>query len=73
MGDQGENNCHGVMGNSLTGSGYGCSLPAMVDAWRDVWRAEETALFGIATLGATFCDRFFSFSRTFCSFLKSEK
>jgi hypothetical protein len=36
----------------MTGSGYGCSLPAMVNAWRSVWRAEETALFGIATLAA---------------------
>ena len=49
---QGENNCHGVMGNSKDGTGYGCSLPAMVSAWRDVWRAPKNALFGVATLAA---------------------
>ena len=43
------------MGNSLTGSGYGCELPAMVRDWRAVWSAEAgttdpLAPFGIATL-----------------------
>ena len=38
------------MGNSLDGTGYGCSLPAMVNSWRSVWRAAPSALFGIATL-----------------------
>jgi hypothetical protein len=49
---QGENNCHGVMGNSQLHSGYGCSLVAMINAWRHVWRASSSALFGIATLAA---------------------
>ena len=25
------------MGNSMDGTGYGCSLPAMIDLWRRVW------------------------------------
>ena len=54
---QGENNCVGVMGNSLNSSGYGCSLPAMVRAWRQVWSAaadttSPLAPFGIAKLAA---------------------
>ena len=49
---QGENNCHGTMGNSQDGTGYGCSLPAMIKGWRSVWRAPENALFGVATLAA---------------------
>jgi len=40
------------MGNSQDGTGYGCSLPAMVKSWRSVWRAPENALFGVATLAA---------------------
>ena len=40
------------MGNSKDGTGYGCELPAMVNNWRDVWDAEDDALFGIATLAA---------------------
>lgn len=47
---QGENNVYGYMGNSLNGSGYGCELPAMVRLWRDVWRVQPNALFGVATL-----------------------
>lgn len=51
----GENNCGGTMGNSLTGSGYGCELPALVRDWRAVWSAnagttDPLAPFGIATL-----------------------
>jgi sialate O-acetylesterase len=53
---QGENNCGGTMGNSKDGVGYGCSLPAMIDAWRKVWSGSEqdqaSRLFGIATLAA---------------------
>ena len=53
---QGENNCGGVMGNSKDGVGYGCSLPAMINAWRTVWSGSEqdqaSRLFGIATLAA---------------------
>lgn len=41
------------MGNSMTGTGYGCSLPAMVRNWRDVWAGDsEDALFGVATLAS---------------------
>jgi len=45
---QGENNVYGDMGNSADGTGYGCSLPAMVRSWRDVWAGEsaERGLFG---------------------------
>ena len=49
---EGENNAYGTMGNSKDGTGYGCELPAMVNNWRDVWDAEDDALFGIATLAA---------------------
>lgn len=53
---QGENNCHGDMGNVIHGTGYGCSLPAMIDSWRAVWCGDEAEkrdrLFGIATLAA---------------------
>ena len=44
------------MGNSKDGSGYGCSLPAMINSWRQVWTGspaeKESRLFGIATLAA---------------------
>ncbi len=50
---QGENNVYGYMGNSKDGTGYGCSLPAMIDLWRSAWTgASSDALFGIATLAA---------------------
>lgn len=55
---QGENNCGGPdMGNSANGTGYGCSLSAMVAAWRHLFSAEAgttnpLAPFGIATLAA---------------------
>ena len=51
---QGENNCHDVMGSSLTSSGYGCAMPALVDSWREVWAPASSGpderIFGIATL-----------------------
>eukprot|EP01052_Picozoa_sp_SAG31_P071631 SAG31_NODE_30554_length_379_cov_1.064286_1_plen_45_part_10 len=44
------------MGNSKDGVGYGCSLPAMIRSWRDVWtgtdKEKADRLFGIATLAA---------------------
>jgi hypothetical protein len=40
------------MGNSAQGTGYGCELPAMVELWRSVWRAQPDAVFGVATLAA---------------------
>merc|ERR1711918_340430 len=54
---QGENNCHGVMGNSALHSGYGCQLPAMVRSWRQQWSAEmgttdPSAPFGVVTLAS---------------------
>ena len=53
---QGENNCYGDMGNSVDGTGYGCSLPAMINSWRYVWSGahaeKEGRLFGIATLAS---------------------
>lgn len=53
---QGENNCGGIMGNSKDGTGYGCSLTAMINSWRRVWTGSATEkasrLFGIATLAA---------------------
>jgi hypothetical protein len=47
-----KNVVYGDMGNSIKGTGYGCELPAMVDLWRRVWRAEPSAIFGVATLAA---------------------
>ena len=54
---QGENNCHGVMGNVLAGTGYGCAMPTLIDSWRGLWSSasssrEDERLFGIATLAA---------------------
>jgi hypothetical protein len=55
--DQGENDCHGTMGNSALKTGYGCQMPAMVDLWRKTWSAEPgttdpLAPFGIITLAS---------------------
>ena len=42
-----------VQGNSKDGTGYGCSLPAMINLWRSIWTgAAHDALFGVATLAA---------------------
>eukprot|EP00041_Stephanoeca_diplocostata_P037874 m.1453942 g.1453942 ORF g.1453942 m.1453942 type:complete len:214 (-) comp25118_c1_seq6:4685-5326(-) len=53
---QGENNCHGVMGNSLTKSGYGCDQAALVRLWRTKWSASSAtdpeAPFGVVSLAA---------------------
>eukprot|EP00035_Acanthoeca_spectabilis_P005246 m.111533 g.111533 ORF g.111533 m.111533 type:complete len:302 (+) comp12934_c0_seq2:665-1570(+) len=53
---QGENNCHGIMGNVMDNSGYGCALPALINGWRNVWAPASSGpdqrLFGIATLAA---------------------
>ncbi len=54
---QGENNCHGFMGNSLEKTGYGCQMPAMMKLWREVWSTEPgttdpQAPFGIVSLAA---------------------
>eukprot|EP01046_Picozoa_sp_COSAG06_P039842 COSAG06_NODE_4759_length_3977_cov_6.284683_7_plen_91_part_01 len=45
------------MGNSATGYGYGCQMPAMIDAWREYWATtpgttDKLAPFGIVTLAA---------------------
>jgi hypothetical protein len=43
---QGENNVYGDMGNSKDGTGYGCSLPAMINLWRSAWCGNNrTSLF----------------------------
>jgi len=51
---QGENNVHGVMGNSIDGFGYGCQLAELVKSWRDTWHLVSNQTvplpFGIATL-----------------------
>ena len=54
---QGENNCHGTMGNSAQRVGYGCMMPALVDLWRTEWSREPNttdplAPFGVVTLAA---------------------
>ena len=52
---QGENNMHGVKGNSVAKTGYGCQMPAMIDLWRAAWSAEKgttdpNAPFGLVVL-----------------------
>lgn len=53
---QGENNCHGDMGNSATKIGYGCDQVALVALWRRVWAASSAtaplAPFGIVNLAS---------------------
>ena len=54
---QGENNCGGDVGNSLTGVGYGCYQVAIVELWRRMWSVQPgttspTASFGLVTLAA---------------------
>jgi hypothetical protein len=34
-----QNNCHGVMGNSAQGIGYGCQMEELVRSWRNDWSA----------------------------------
>lgn len=52
---QGENNCHGLMGNSASEVGYGCLMPRLVRRWRQLWSSEPDttdplAPFGVVTL-----------------------
>ena len=53
---QGENNCHGIMGNSAQKTGYGCQMPLLVSHWRQAWAAasgtDPMAPFGVVTLAA---------------------
>ena len=53
---QGENNCHGIMGNSKASTGYGCLMPLLVRHWRRSWAAasdtDPEAPFGLVTLAA---------------------
>lgn len=54
---QGENNMHGVMGNSAQHVGYGCQMPSLVSLWRNEWSAvpgttDPLAPFGLVTLAA---------------------
>ncbi|CAJ1423797.1 unnamed protein product [Effrenium voratum] len=46
---QGENDMHGVHGNSALGYGYGCLAQRLVSSWRSLWRQPE-APFGFVTL-----------------------
>ena len=52
---QGENNMHGVKGNSADHTGYGCMMPAMIKLWRQHWAVEPgttepDAPFGLVVL-----------------------
>lgn len=46
---------HGLKGNSLEHTGYGCMMPAMINLWRQHWSAEPgttdpDAPFGLVAL-----------------------
>ena len=51
---QGENDMHGVFGNSARKVGYACMMPALVASWRSMWAAasgtDALAPFGLVTL-----------------------
>jgi sialate O-acetylesterase len=52
---QGENDMHGIKGNSHDSTGYGCMMPAMVALWRKAWSrvpgtTDPMAPFGIVSL-----------------------
>ena len=58
---QGENNCHGLHGNSGTStqpsSGYACLMPKLVNRWRKEWSVVDgttntQAAFGVVSLSA---------------------
>jgi hypothetical protein len=54
---QGENDCGGTPGNSLTSVGYGCALPKMIAKYRARWSAtpgttDPLVPFGVVTLAA---------------------
>jgi len=59
---QGENNCGGVMGSPLDGTGYACSLQAMVRDWRRYWSGgapgttDPLAPFGVYTIHPSGCE-----------------
>ncbi len=51
---QGENDMHGVFGNSALGYGYGCLMSTLVKSWRSIWsQAKEDDPFGIVTLASS--------------------
>lgn len=46
---------HGDTGSSLFGGGYGCMMPRMIEAWRNIWSVEPgttnaLAPFGVVTI-----------------------
>ena len=49
---QGENDCHGTMGNSAAKTGYSCLMQSLVQQWRDLWSCPQCA-FGIVTLASS--------------------
>jgi hypothetical protein len=54
---QGENNLIGASGNSADGTGYGCTMPTLIEAWRRLWSVEPDTtpadgVFGLVTLAA---------------------
>ena len=55
---QGENDCHGVQGNSASNAGYSCMMQALVQQWRGLWSqtpntTHPEAPFGIVTLASS--------------------
>eukprot|EP00940_MAST-03C_sp_MAST-3C-sp2_P000818 g818.t1 len=55
---QGENDMHGVHGNSALGYGYACLMPKLVDSWRALWSVSDgttdpKAPFGLVTLASS--------------------
>lgn len=56
--DQGENDCHNIMGNADASAGYSCEMAALVSQWRKLWSAaagttDPAAPFGIVTLASS--------------------
>ena len=49
---QGENDCHGTMGNSVAKVGYSCLMASLVQQWRELWSC-PTCAFGIVTLASS--------------------
>eukprot|EP00038_Savillea_parva_P008482 m.177256 g.177256 ORF g.177256 m.177256 type:complete len:720 (-) comp14315_c0_seq1:22-2181(-) len=56
---QGENDMHGVMGNTDGSAGYACMMQALVNQWRNLWSTRvpgttsNQAPFGIVTLASS--------------------
>ena len=48
---QGENDMHGVHGNSYLGYGYGCLAQRLVQTWRQLWSTEPDTTDPLAPFG----------------------